>query len=180
MNRHLKSLFYILVIVGAFIFVQDKYKIFEIKQKEEKQREIITEEEDDGLEQDNYVEISISDGATIKVDVEVADSDIKRIQGLSYRQYLGDYNGMLFIFDEKTVSPMWMKDMLIELDMLFIDEDAFIIEIFKDREPCTEYYCPSIAPVKAYKYVLEVNSGFCEINGVKEGMSVTMHLARDR
>lgn len=186
MNNQLKLLLYIVFLAGVFIYVQDRFNIFDIslsfpkEQKEKilKEKSDEQKEEKDNIVEESYVEIYISEDELIKVNVEIADSDIKRSAGLSNRKYLGDYDGMLFIFEEKTNRPFWMKDMLIELDILFLDEDKFIIDIFENNEPCSEYYCPQILPSQMYKYVLEVNAGFCQNNGVKTGQSVAMHLAK--
>ena len=184
MNNQLKLLLYIVFLAGAFIYIQDSFNIFDISftdSNKEKEETLVedgeTEEGETVVGEENYVEISVSDGETIRVDVEVADTEIKRSRGLSNRRYLGDYEGMLFLFDQKVNNPFWMKDMLIEIDIIFIDESGFIVDIAENNEPCTEYYCPQITSSEMYKYVLEVNSGFCRINGVKVGQNITIHLA---
>jgi uncharacterized protein len=83
----------------------------------------------------------------------------------------------LFIYDEKINNPFWMKDTYINLDIIFIDEKGFIVDIKEDNEPCTEVHCPQILSSQQYKYVLEVNGGFSQINGVQVGQSITIHLA---
>ena len=55
-----------------------------------------------------------------KIAVEIADSDEKRIKGLSGRSGLCGECGMLFIFSEKSPKTFWMKDMLFDLDIVFI------------------------------------------------------------
>lgn len=187
MNNQLKLLLYIVFIVGVLFYLQDSFDLVDIdfvenqKAKEESvedgEEEEQTEDSVVKKDEENYVEISIGDGETIRVDVEVADTEALRNLGLSGRRYLGDYNGMLFVFNEKVGNPFWMKDMYINLDIIFIDEKGFIVDIKENNEPCTEVHCPQIVSAVPYKYVLEVNGGFCEINGVKEGQSVSIHLA---
>jgi len=184
MNNNLKLLFYILLIAIALYYVQDRFGIFEIyfgDGSEKRNAAMYLDEPEEEVvvgEDENYVEIFVGEGEIIRVDVELADNDIKRMQGLSNRKYLGDYDGMLFIFDQNVNNPFWMKDMLISLDIMFIDESGFIIEIMENMEPCVnQYSCPAVAPTQMYKYVLEVNEGFSKINGVKEGQNITMYLA---
>jgi hypothetical protein len=188
MNNQLKLLFYIVFIVGVLFYLQDSFDLLDIdfvenqKVKEEsvegeEEEEETTDESVVEKDEENYVEISIGEGESIRVDVEVADTQALRNLGLSGRKYLGDYNGMLFVFDEKVGNPFWMKDMFINLDIIFIDEKGFIVDIKKDNEPCTEVHCPQITSVKPYKYVLEVKGGFCNINGVEVDQSVAIHLA---
>jgi uncharacterized protein len=182
MNNQLKLLLYILFLVGAFIYIQDSFNIFDISFKEntttnddsnseKKQEDVIKKD------RKNYVEIYISDGESIKVDVEVADDSVSRTLGLSNRRYLGDYNGMLFIFEEKGNYPFWMKDTLIPLDIIFIDEFGFIVDIVKDNQPCGVDHCPQIFSLALYKYALEVNAGFSDLNGVSVGKSLAIYLA---
>jgi len=188
MNNQLKLLLYIVFIAGVLFYLQDSFDLIDIdfvenqKAKEESVEDGEEKEQTSGesvveKDEENYVEISIGDGETIRVDVEVADTESLRNLGLSGRRYLGDYNGMLFIFDEKVGNPFWMKDMFINLDIIFIDEKGFIVDIKENNEPCTEVHCPQIISSKPFKYVLEVNGGFCEVNTVKIGQSVVIHLA---
>jgi len=187
MNNQLKLLFYIVFIVGVLFYLQDSFDLIDIafvenqkvKQGEGTEDENGEEENKSVIKEDeeNYVEIFVGEGESIRVDVEVADTEALRTLGLSNRKYLGDYNGMLFVFDEKGNNPFWMKDTLINLDIMFIEEKGFIVDIKEDNEPCTEVHCPQIVSKELFKYVLEVNGGFCEINDVEIGQSVTIHLA---
>jgi hypothetical protein len=183
MNNQLKLLLYIAFIVAVFFYIQDSYDLFDISFIDNSKKEQKEESGDAGniIEKDtrNYVEIYLKGGESIKVDVEVANTDALRALGLSNRKYLGDYNGMLFLFDEKVFHPFWMKDMYINLDIMFIDEQGFIVDISKNNEPCTDTYCPQIVSTAMYKYVLEVNGGFSDTNGVEVGNSLSIHLASE-
>jgi len=181
MNSQFKLLIYIGVLVGIFLLIQDRFNIFDIKIVDKdgqtvQQNEVSTSGEGDTESVSNYVELYNSDGDKVKVNVEVADTESLRRAGLSNRQYLGDYDGMLFVFDELVTSSFWMKDMYIPLDMIFLDGDGFVVDIKAGNEPCTDTYCPAISSSKMYKYVLEVKSNFCETNGIKIGGSMVMHL----
>jgi hypothetical protein len=185
MNNQLKLLIYIALIAGVFFYIQDSFNIFDVSfvdtnqsSVKEEETEEKQEKEDDPIPEDeeSYVEIFIENGEKILVDVEVADTEPLRTLGLSNRKYLGDYNGMLFVFEKNVSNPFWMKDTYINLDIIFIDEKGFIIDIKENREPCIADSCPYIFPSSTYRYVLEVNGGFCDINGVEEGQSVVLHL----
>lgn len=183
MNNQLKLLLYIVFIAGAIFYLQDSFGFLDIslvdnkettqeEQEDEKKEEAVVKE----VKEDEYVEISIEEGETIRVNVEVADTEALRTLGLSNRRYLGDYDGMLFVFDENVNYPFWMKDTFINLDIIFMDEKGFIVDIKEDNEPCSNSYCPQILSDKEYRYVLEVNGGFAQINGLKEGQSIVMNL----
>jgi uncharacterized membrane protein (UPF0127 family) len=102
--------------------------------------------------------------------VNLADTPIEQERGLSGKKNLGEKQGMLFVFDEPGVYPFWMKDMNFPLDIIWIDENSHIIYIQKDAKP--DSYPKSFGPNKNSKYVLEVNSGFSNINNIKVGDSV--------
>src|SRR6476661_8697943 len=46
----------------------------------------------------------------VAVEVEVADTDPKREQGLMFRRELAPKHGMIFLFDEAQEISMWMKN----------------------------------------------------------------------
>lgn len=168
MSNQLKLFLYIVFVAAIFLFVQTKFHIFDIsvidnitKQNDEEASNAGDSAVVEGTES-NYVEVITGANKSVKVNVEIADTTEERQTGLSFRKYLGDYDGMLFIFDQEVSTPFWMKDMQIPLDMIFFDSQGFIVDIKESQAPCTATYCSSIYSVKNYKYVLEVNSDFVE------------------
>jgi uncharacterized membrane protein (UPF0127 family) len=178
MSNQLKLFLYIVFVVAIFWFVQTKFHIFDIKfgnitQEESSQSE---EETNANVTPTNYVEIVLGANESVKVNVELADSESERQAGLSFKKYLGDYDGMLFVFNTETNTPFWMKDMQIPIDMIFFDSQGFVVDMKEAQAPCTTTYCPSIYSAKSYMYVLEVNSGFVERNGIVTGGSIVLHI----
>ena len=76
------------------------------------------------------------------------------------------------IFDEKGTYSFWMKDMNFPLDLIYIDETYYIVDIIENKQPCTQEECNSFVPSAPFKYVLEVKGGFCDINRVDIGNAV--------
>jgi len=171
MSNQLKLLLYIVFIAGIFYFIQDKFKIFDISFTDGK---IAINKNQDGSSLDT-VEILTKDGKKITVNVEVADTPEERILGLSYRTSLGDYSGMLFLFDDVSNTPFTMKDMKIPLDIIFIDSNNVIVDIKREQDQCITDVCPAIMSNVMYKNVLEVNGGFCSVNGIEIGDSVNIN-----
>ena len=95
--------------------------------------------------------------------VTVAETDEDREQGLQGVVELPEDEGMLFIFDEPDEVSFWMKDTVIPLDIIFIDEDLEVISV-SQGDPNTE--TPHTESNVAY--VLEVNRG----SGIKPGDEV--------
>lgn len=109
-------------------------------------------------------------GGDLPVTVEVAATPAQQSLGLMYRKELGASAGMLFIFDKTTEHTFWMKNTVLPLDMIYLDDDRKIVGIVKDAVPFTTTPRTVGAPSR---YVLEVNAGFSEKHGVKAGDQTT-------
>lgn len=111
--------------------------------------------------------IAFKDKDTIrKIDIEIADNDDKRMQGLMYRRSMDDEKGMLFIFQREEPQSFWMKNTVIPLDIMFVNKNKEIIKIHKSTTPFSEKSLPSEKPAT---YVVEVNGGFSDKYGIREG-----------
>jgi len=108
---------------------------------------------------------------TVPLYLEVADTDATREQGLSGRASMPDDNGMLFVFDEPDTHTFWMKDMLFDLDFVWLDESKTVVEITPNvsKGSYPEFYSPS----EPILYMLELNAGTAEREGIKVGDSLT-------
>ena len=104
-----------------------------------------------------------------KIAVEVASDQLTRAQGLMFRSSLGNDRGMLFVFPETAVYPFWMKNTLIPLDIVWIDEGGAIVHIARDVPPCKADPCPNYPPKAAARYVLELAGGQAAARGLGVG-----------
>ena len=91
--------------------------------------------------------------------VEATDDIAK---GLMYREKMEADHGMLFIFPTIQKHSFWMKNTLIPLDIIWLDEKKEVVFIAKNAQPCTEE-CSLIIPDKNAKYVLEINTGIIDV-----------------
>jgi len=98
--------------------------------------------------------------------VEVANTEAMRTQGLSGRKSLDDNTGMLFVFEKPDIYPFWMKDTLIPLDIIYINDDK-IVEM-TTLQPQKGDDIPNYTPQEKAQYVLELNAN----SGVKVGDEV--------
>ena len=112
---------------------------------------------------------------TIKIDdnvleVQIADTEPRRVRGLMFQNQLPYDEGMIFVFNESGVYSLWMLNMQFSLDMIWFDEDGKVVHIEQDIPPCksaTEIMaCQSIIPSGEAKYILEVTSGFVQKFGI--------------
>ena len=114
---------------------------------------------------------------TIKVDevpleVQIADTEPRRVRGLMFQDQLPYDQGMIFVFDEPGLYSLWMLNMQFHLDMIWFDENGKVVHIEKDVPPCKTALeittCQSVVPEGNAKYVLEVTSGFIDQNNITE------------
>lgn len=102
---------------------------------------------------------------------ELAKTAKERRIGLMNREELLENNGMLFYFPFADKQSFWMKNTLIPLDILFIDDNK-IVDIKKNFLPCKNDSCEIYTSTKPAKYVLEINSGLSDKFNIKEGDKV--------
>ena len=113
---------------------------------------------------------------TIKLDekfleVQIADTEPRKVRGLMFQDTLSYDQGMLFVFDEPGERSMWMLNMQFNLDIIWFDQNGNVVEILRDVLPCKTplevMACTSdgISADNA-KYVLEVTSGFVDTFGI--------------
>ena len=98
--------------------------------------------------------------------VEIADTDAGKRQGLMFRDQLEKKHGMLFLYQPAKEVAIWMKNTLLPLDIVFIDAAGSIVKIERDAEPLSETSVRSGTPVRA---VLEINGGMTGFLGVAAG-----------
>jgi len=110
----------------------------------------------------------------VKLEVAVSENEIEH--GLMYRTSMPETQGMVFLFHPHRPVAFWMYHTLISLDMLFI-RDGKIVKICKQVPPCKsedKSKCPLYPAENTIDVseVVEVNGGFCDRHGVKEGDSI--------
>lgn len=100
--------------------------------------------------------------------VEIAQTDAERQQGLMYRETLDEDRWMLFIFTNEWIHNFWMKNTLIPLDMIRINEIDWknrVVDI-QTAEPCITSKCELYEPTWDSLFVLEINAWLAEKYGI--------------
>lgn len=115
-------------------------------------------------------ELKFIDSKTSKeissIDIEVADDNAEREQGLMYRETMAENNGMLFLMETEETQAFWMKNTILPLDILFVDANHRIVSIHTN---CKPYSLDQIVSAKPALYVVEVNNGYTTKYGIKAG-----------
>lgn len=91
---------------------------------------------------------------------QVAKNEEDRKKGLMGIENLPIDEGMLFVWDKEDTREMWMKDTLIPLDQIAINDDDEVVLVYQ-AQPKDE----TLVPFMNAKYILEVNQG----SGIVEG-----------
>jgi uncharacterized protein len=101
-----------------------------------------------------------------RFNVELAETPAQMEQGLMFRRELAPDAGMLFDFKQPTMATMWMRNTLIPLDMLFVDEQGRIVNIHERAVPQSDAIIAAAAPARV---VIELNGGTAARLGIKPG-----------
>ena len=115
------------------------------------------------------LQIATHDGHVHRFKVEIADNDASRERGLMFRKSLAPDAGMLFDFKTPQDVSFWMKNTLIPLDLLFIDEHGTVVNIAADATPLSEANINSAGPILG---VLEIKGGRAAQLGIRPGDQV--------
>jgi uncharacterized membrane protein (UPF0127 family) len=99
------------------------------------------------------------------ITAEVAADDRSRSRGLMFRERLAPNHGMLFVFENKGIHCMWMRNTPLPLSVAFIDDDGRIVNI-EDMAPHTDDSHCARAPVR---YALEMSRGWFASRSIKPG-----------
>ena len=111
----------------------------------------------------------VSAGGPHKFTVELATTPGQMEQGLMFRKSLPPDGGMLFDYRTPSMASMWMKNTLIPLDMLFVDERGRVINIHERAVPGSLDPIAAAAPARA---VIELNGGTAARLGIRPGDQV--------
>jgi uncharacterized membrane protein (UPF0127 family) len=101
--------------------------------------------------------------------IDVADTKEKLLRGLMGRTSMDENYGLLFDIDlapKDDEIAFWMKDTLIPLDMLFMDENGVVFFVHKNAQPND---VTPIRPPKRPRAVLEINAGQVDKYGIDVG-----------
>ena len=98
--------------------------------------------------------------------VEIADDPQERAQGLMFREEMPLSAGMLFIYPRPQRLSFWMRNTLIELDMIFVDPKGVVQRIHARAQPLDE---TPIYGGEQLTHVLEINGGLAERMGIAVG-----------
>jgi hypothetical protein len=111
------------------------------------------------------IEILVGSGER-RFAIDVAVDPAEQARGLMFRPALPADAGMLFIFDPPRPANFWMRNTMIALDMIFIDDTGKVESIAERTDTYSELVSSSQSDVRA---VLEINGGLSRQLGIGPG-----------
>lgn len=110
--------------------------------------------------------------------LEIAETVDKRSKGLMFRKSLEANHGMLFIFPKMGYWTFWMKNTLIPLDILWMNESGKILHVESRVPICTKTddSCPRYYSTQESRYVLEIQAGMAKKLGLTPGKQLNISL----
>ena len=111
----------------------------------------------------------------VELFVEYAQTEAERARGLSGHAPLGSREGMLFMFPVASLHGFWMKDMLFDLDMIWIRSGRVVG--LSEHVPAPRFAgdkLPTYYPPEAVDMVLEIGSGQARALGIGIGDAVSL------
>ena len=114
-------------------------------------------------EADEPIELSLASGS---YQVEIADTAFEQMRGLMGRDGLAFDQGMLFVYDRDQRVQFWMKNVVVPLDMIFLDSCGSVVEIHSNAVPGDTSI---IEPETAVRAVLELRGGASKRDQIRVG-----------
>jgi uncharacterized membrane protein (UPF0127 family) len=105
------------------------------------------------------------DWGQARFNIEVAETFEEKRIGLMNRPSMPSASGMLFLYEAPRPLSFWMRNTLIELDMLFIDSHGVVTHIHHRAQPHDETPISGGVGIA----VLEINGGLAESMGISVG-----------
>ncbi len=97
------------------------------------------------------------------LEIYVAQDPEQRARGLMFVTAMPARTGMLFIYPPRSRISMWMKNTVIPLDIVFIDENGVVLNIAKNTTP---FSLTSLRASDLAGFALELNAGMADELGI--------------
>ena len=107
-----------------------------------------------------------NDAAHVRFDVELALTPQDRSRGLMFRESMPSRAGMLFVYERPQAVSFWMKNTLIPLDMIFLDQTGTVVHVHQGAVP------GDLTPIEGGDdvfAVLEINAGLSSRYSIRTG-----------
>lgn len=139
-----------------------------------------------------------TDAATVEIagrtfHLEIAADDDAQSRGLSGRTHIADDGGMIFVFADPQWHEFVMRDCVIPLDILYVDDEGRVVaaHVMQPEPPRGPHesadvpaedfaYNARLTPYpsgKPCRFAIEIRGGVIEALNIKDGDHVVMDIA---
>ena len=108
----------------------------------------------------------------VSLRIEYATTTAARELGLGGRESIAPDEAMLFVFPVDDLYGFWMNDMLMPVDIFWLDAQGQVVSIEQDVAP--ETYPNVFYPTVPARYVLETVAGFAREHSILIGTSLVL------
>ena len=109
----------------------------------------------------------------------VADDEASREKGLSGVKKLDPSDALLFVFESDYKWGIWMKDMEIPIDIVWLNKDKKVVHMVIEADPKLST-SKTFTPTVPARYVLELPAGKIKQSGIKIGESALFTLKDEK
>lgn len=124
-----------------------------------------------GCSDNRYANLVLPNNQIIKV--KLARSKTEFTRGLSGIKKMEGYDGMFFMKTKPEKVSFWMKNMKFPLDIIYLDKNLVIVDVFLNNRPCVLDTCNSLqSNLDNVQYILEVPAGLANIYDLSIGKDI--------
>ncbi len=116
--------------------------------------------------------------------LEIAADPKSRIRGLMQRTKIQDHGGMLFVFRKSMRRSFWMKNCLVDIDLVFLDRRGRIVTLHKmkvqpprrknESEGAYHRRLKSYPSHRRSQFAIELKAGSIDRLKLKQGKSIEL------
>ena len=111
---------------------------------------------------------------TFKAAVLIANKPNEWVLGLMYIRHLDKNAGLLMIMPPAKVA-IWMKNMLMPIDCIYINKKE-VVRVYKNLPVCITKNCKKYYSKSTVNMILEVNAGTAKRYGIKKNDEVRLKI----
>lgn len=121
------------------------------------------------MEDLNTRQVTLPGGQVIQAEAMADATDMLR--GMMFRSSLAPDRGMLFFHRGPGHYQYWMYQIVIPLDMIWMDSSQRVVEIVPDAQPCktAASQCPKYGGHESARYVLQLGGGMAQKYNLRVG-----------
>ena len=110
---------------------------------------------------------TLPNGTAINLELAITQEELAN--GLMFRPSLPADRGMFLLFEVERHPSIWMKNTLISLDLIYLDNSGVVVGLTPDVPPCAADPCPTYPASEPTRAVLEMVAGSIATHALQIG-----------